>query len=259
MDNKNSNNRNTRSNDIDLLEIGGLLLHWAWLILLVALVFGVVAYCYSRFVLPEQYKSSTKVYVLNRSNGEGNDTLTVSDFQVGSQLTKDYAEMITSRYVLENVIAELNLPYGYEALKSKTSVAVQPDTLIIQITVTDEDPAMAQTIARKIRVDSSEHIQNVMAIDAINVVDDANLPTRKSAPNNKKNAATCALIGAVLVTAFVVVRYLLDDTIKTSEDVEKYLEMSCLAMIPLDESVRQNSPEGKRKKPKQLFPQRKKR
>lgn len=252
MDNKNSNTRNTRNTEIDLVEIGGVLLHWAWLILAVALVCGVIAYSFSKFVLPERYQSTTKVYVLNRSNDSMGDTLTYSELQAGSQLTKDYAEMITSRYVLEKVIGDLQLPYEYEALKSKVSVTTQPDTRIIQITVTDEDPSMAQTIARKVRIDSSVHIQNVMAIDAINVVDDANYPTRKSSPNNAKNAMTSALIGAGLVCAVLIGRHQLDDTIKTGEDVEKYLSVSCLAMIPMDESVSRNSFAWKRKR-KRLF------
>ena len=148
MEKKNPNSRNKQNNEIDLLEIGGVLLHWAWLILLVALVFGIVSFCFSKFVLPEQFQSTTKVYVLNRSNDNYGETPTYSDLQAGSQLTKDYAEMITSRYVLEKVIGDLQLPYEYETLKSKVFVSTQQDTRIIQITVTDEDPATAQIIAR---------------------------------------------------------------------------------------------------------------
>ena len=253
MEKKNPNSRNKQNNEIDLLEIGGVLLHWAWLILLVALVFGIVSFCFSKFVLPEQFQSTTKVYVLNRSNDNYGETPTYSDLQAGSQLTKDYAEMITSRYVLEKVIGDLQLPYEYETLKSKVFVSTQQDTRIIQITVTDEDPATAQIIARKVRVDASSHIQNVMAVDAINVVDDANLPTQKSAPNTPKNALTGALVGALLVSAVVVIRYLLDDTVKTSEDVEKYLSMSCLALIPLDESVSESNGKPRMKKMNRRF------
>ena len=253
MDKKNPNSRNKQNNEIDLLEIGGVLLHWTWLILLVALVFGIVSFCFSKFVLPEQFQSTTKVYVLNRSNNNYGETPTYSDLQAGSQLTKDYAEMITSRYVLEKVIGDLQLPYEYETLKSKVTVSTQQDTRIIQITVTDEDPGTAQIIARKVRVDASSHIQNVMAVDAINVVDDANLPTQKSAPNTPKNALKGALVGALLVSAVVVIRYLLDDTVKTSEDVEKYLSMSCLAMIPLDESISQNNGNALKRKLNKRF------
>ena len=250
MENKPQNARNTQRTEIDLLEVGGVLLHWLWLIVAVALAFGIVGFCVSKFVLPEQFQSTTKVYVLNRSEENRGESPTYSDLQAGSQLTKDYAEMITSRYVLEKVIHDLELPYAYETLKSKVLVTTQTDTRIIQIIVTDEQPVMAEKLARKVRVEASKHIQNVMEVDAINVVDDANLPEHKSAPNNRKNAMTAALLGALLVCAFVIIRYLLDDTIKTREDVEKYLNVSCLAIIPLDEAVSQSDPDQKRKKRK---------
>jgi len=172
MENPNTNPQTTRrkNNDyytIDLLELIGVLLHWLWLIVIVALVFGVIAFCYSKFALPELFQSTTKVYVLNRSDNNTGNSPTASDMQVSSQLTKDYAEMITSRHVLEQVISDMDLPYQYEYLKSKVIVSVQPDTRIIQITVTDEDPRMAQKLANTVRLKASEHIQNVMDVDAI--------------------------------------------------------------------------------------------
>jgi len=78
----------------------------------------------------------------------------------------------------------------------------------------------------------------------------ANLPTYKSYPDNTRNALMFAMIGAFLVCAVVIIRYLLDDTIKTREDVEKYLGMSCLALIPLDEAVNKDEPAGKKRKKK---------
>lgn len=242
MDKEVKANRGSEEIEINLVDIFGVLLHWIWLIALVALIAGGIGYCVSRFVLPEEFNSTTKVYVLNRSN-QNSDNPTYQDMQVSTQLTKDYSAMITSRYVLEKVIDNLDLPYSYSKLKSQVSVTTPSDSRIIQITVTDEDPTRAQAVCREVRDVSSEHIQKVMAIDAINLVDDANLPTRKSAPNNTRNAILCAIAGALLVSVIVVVRYLMDDTLKTSEDVEKYLNMSCLAIIPLDQGVAIADPE----------------
>ena len=233
--------RMTDEVEIDLLEVFGVLLHWAWLIVLVGLAAGIVTFCVSKFALPEEFQSTTKVYVLNRSNGS-HDTPTYQDLQMSTQLTKDYREMITSRYVLEKVITDLQLDWSYERLKKAVSVTTPTDSRIIQITVTDHDPADAQTICRAVRDEASKHIQSVMDIDAINLVDDANYPDKKSAPSNGKNALLGAVLAALVVSAFVVLRYLLDDTIKTSDDIENYLQMSCLAMIPLDEAVNTETP-----------------
>ena len=252
----NNENKAARYSDteveIDLLELFSVLLHWLWLIALVAVIAGAVVFCYSKFILPEQFESSTKVYVLNRSE-KSSDMPTTGDLQVGTQLSQDYAQMITSRYVLESVIRDLDLPSTYEGLKSQVNVTRPSDSRIIQITVTDTDPQQAQTICRAVREAASKHIQSVMDIDAINVVDDANLPTHKSAPNNKKNALIGAMVGAVVVIAVVVVRHLLDDTVKSREDVEEKLGISCLALIPLDEGM---NVEGAGRRKRKRFPPR---
>ena len=253
----NNENKSSRYPDtaveIDLLELFFVLLRWLWLIALVAVIAGAVVYCYSKFAIPEQFQSSTKVYMLNRTES-GSDMPTTQDLQVGTQLSQDYAQMITSRYVLESVIKDLGLPYSYEGLKGLVNVSRPNDSRIIQITVTNTDPQQAQIICRAVREAASRHIQSVMDIDAINVVDDANLPTHKSAPNNTKNAMIGALIGGIIVIAVVVIRYLLDDTVKTREDVEEKLGISCLALIPLDEGM--NVEGAEKTKKKKRFPPR---
>ena len=223
--------------EIDLGEIFGLILHWIWLILLVAFICGAIGFAFSKYVLPEQFKSTTRVYILNQN--DSSNAMSQSEMQAGAQLTKDYGQLITSRTVLEQVIEDLSLTdsYTYEQFKEKIAVSTPTDTRLIDITVTDTDPKTAQNIANDVRIVASEHIQNVMQIDAVNVVDEANLPTKKAAPSNGRNALIAAMLGALFVSAIVIIRFLMDDTIKTSDDVEKYLGLSTLAIIPLDENV----------------------
>ena len=223
--------------EIDLGEIFGLILHWIWLILLVAFICGAIGFAFSKYVLPEQFKSTTRVYILNQN--DSSNAMSQSEMQAGAQLTKDYGQLITSRTVLEQVIEDLSLTdsYTYEQFKEKIAVSTPTDTRLIDITVTDTDPKTAQNIANDVRIVASEHIQNVMQIDAVNVVDEANLPTKKAAPSNGRNALIAAMLGALFVSAIVIIRFLMDDTIKTSDDVEKYLGLSTLALIPLDENV----------------------
>lgn len=122
----------------------------------------------------------------------------------------------------------------------KVSVNTPIDTRIVAITVTDTDPYTAQTIANYIREVSAEHIENVMDIDAVNVVEVANLPTEKSAPNCLLWTIGGFAFGTILVAALLIIHFLVDDTVKTSEDVEKYLGISALGIIPFDENVTQD-------------------
>ena len=235
---------------IDLEELFGVLWHWIWLILLVALLFGGAAYAFSKFVIPEEFQSTTKIYVLDKESGSGGQS-TYTDLQVGSQLTKDYAELITSRTVIEKVIADNHLEsvYDYKKFLKKVEVNTPTDTRIVSITVTDTNPALAQALADDIRVEASDLIINTMQINAVNTYEAANLPTKKSAPSCSMWALLGALLGALLVGGIVTLQYILDDTIKTSEDVEQYLGLSTLALIPLDENIG-GAEKGKKKKNK---------
>ena len=239
---------NHRENDVievDLLEIINALLGRFWLILGGGLLAAAVGFAVSKFVLTPTYESTTKIYILNKSEST---TVTYSDVQMGTQLTKDYAELINSRYVLETVIGQLSLPeMEYKDLLKKVSVHTPTDTRIVSITVTDYDPQQAQNIANCIREVAGEHIQNVMDIEAVNVVEEANLPTVKAGPSVVKWTAVGGILGVFLVCAVILIHYLLDDSIKSSEDVEKYLGLSTLALIPITQSVNDDKQRNKRK------------
>lgn len=220
--------------EIDLGEIFALLLHKAWIIILCAVLLGAAGFGVSKFMLTEMYESTTDVYILNKSD---NSEIAYSDVQLSSQLTKDYAQLITSRKVLEAIIAEYKPNMTYGEFADRISVSIPTDTRIISITVTDEDPAMAQLLADEVRKEASAHIKNVMDIQAVNVVDVANLPEGPASPSIPKWTLVGAMVGAFLAGAIILVRFMLDDTIKTSDDVERYLGLSTLGMIPIREDA----------------------
>lgn len=224
--------KNTVENEeveIDLVELFGFLLHWIWLIIICGIAAGLVGFLVSAFLLTPKYESTTGIYVMSRQNG---DTLSYSDTQLATQLTKDYEELISSRTVLESVIAEESLPDTYETLKGRVDVENTSDTRIIYITVTDTDPSKARCTANAIREAAARHIMSVTEVQAVNTVDEANLPTEPASPSVRKWTGIGGVLGILLCTVILVVRFLLDDTIKTSEDVEKYLGWGTLAVIP---------------------------
>ena len=235
--------------EIDLREVFIVLLGRAWMILLAGLFTALVGFGVSAFLIAPTYESTSKIYILNKQQ---ENTVTYSDVQLGTQLTKDYAQLITSRLVLEKVIEELKLEelyegMDYEAMLNKVEVTTPTDTRILSITVTDTDPVMAMNMANSIREAAAVHIKNVMDIEAVNVVETANLPMEKAGPSIAKWTLLGGCIGAFIVMAVVLVFFFLDDTIKTSDDVEKYLGISTLALIPLDATQAAASKNGKKK------------
>lgn len=220
--------------EIDLKELFFVLLHKAGIILLAGLVLALAAVIGTKLFLTPQYDSVTKMYVLSQQNST---TITSSDLSASTYLTKDYAELIKSRTVLEDVIATLELEMNYKTLSEKVGVSTTTDTRIITITVTDPDPYVARDIADAVRTAAAERIKSVMNIEAVNVVDVANVPESPSSPNMKKNVLLAALLGMFGAAALVVLLHLMNDTIRVSDDVEKYLGASVLGTIPLDDHL----------------------
>lgn len=219
--------------EIDLREISFYLLHWIWLIAIVGVFTAAVAFAYSSFVMKPVYVSTTKIYVLNRSNQS--DNLTYADTQLSTLLAKDFKELIKSRYVIETTIRELELDETYEQLAGKISVSNTSDTRIISISVEDYNPARAQYIANALREVAAVHIQSVMDIEAVNIVDEANLPETPSKPSKRKITMIGFLCGVAVVVGILVFRFFFDDSVKTTDDIEKYLGITTLAVIPLME------------------------
>ncbi len=217
--------------EINLGELFGVILGRSFLIISAGVFFALAGLFLSKFVIPPEYESTTKIYILNK---EENQTVTYSDVQISTQLTQDYAELIKSRRVLEEVIQRLHLiDMEYDDLYDVLKVDTPADTRIVAITVKDKDPLLAMQIANCIREVASEHITNVMDIDAINIAETANVPTSKASPSVAKWTVISGFLGAVVVAFFAILGYLLDDSIKSTDDIERYLGLSTLALIPL--------------------------
>lgn len=241
-------NQVTNNNDeieIDLGEVFHLVISKLGVIILSGILLGVLSIIGTQLFITPKYESTTKIMVLNKQD---NNTLTSADMQTSTQLTKDYAELIQSRTVLEGVIAQLNLDMTYKEMLNKVSVETSSDSRIVSISVTDEDPYTASEIANAVRDMAAEHIQSVMDIEAVNVVDTANIPNEKASPSLAKNGVIGGLLGVIIAMAAVIIIYLTNDTIKVEEDVERYLGLSVLGSIPFSEKESRSKKKKSRKR-----------
>ena len=241
-------NQVTNNNDeieIDLGEVFHLVISKLGVIILSGILLGVLSIIGTMLFITPKYESTTKIMVLNKQD---NNTLTSADMQTSTQLTKDYAELIQSRTVLEGVIAQLNLDMTYKEMLNKVSVETSSDSRIVSISVTDEDPYTASEIANAVRDMAAEHIQSVMDIEAVNVVDTANIPNEKASTSLAKNGVIGGLLGVIIAMAAVIIIYLTNDTIKVEEDVERYLGLSVLGSIPFSEKESRSKKKKSRKR-----------
>ena len=188
--------RQTEEIEINLWEICLVLVHNLALIISAGIMAALGVFLFTQLVITPSYESTTKIYILNKQE---NASVTYSDIQLGTQLTKDYAELIQSRFVLEEVVQGMGLNLTYEQMKGKVSVTTPTDTRILAITVKDKDPVMAMKIANAIREAAAVHIMNVMDIQAVNVAETANMPMKKASPSALKNTFVGGILGIFII------------------------------------------------------------
>ena len=219
---------------IDLMELFSALWAKKTIIILSAIFMALVAFVGTKMFVTPKYTSVTKIFVMAK-NDDTSASETYTDLQTGSMLAKDYMELVKSRPVLEKTISKLKLDVEPEELAEMITTETPADTRIMSISVTDDDPKEAKQIADILRKAVSAQITEIMSADSVNTVEEGNLPTSPSSPNVKKNMMLGALLGLVISMGLIVLISILDDTVKTPDDVEKYLGLNVLTSIPIQE------------------------
>lgn len=225
---KNDNRSEQRT--VDIGEVAKYLLTRALWILLVIAVFAGGAFCYTKFFTEPYYQSTVSLYIV----GEGGMN-TAGDVTVATYTAKDCKAMLERRPAMESVIANLSLNMTYEQLAAKTSIYCEDDSRIIDITITDTDPAVAKQIADEFAKVAVTKLEGLMDIGSN--YDPANLPAAPAGPSLSKNIVLAAVLGAVLSCLFFVLLYVLDDKIKNEDHIEKELGISVMGVIPYEESL----------------------
>lgn len=235
--------------EIDLWEIFHLLWRKAWLIILCLVIGVVIAGAATKLLIVPQYTSSSMIYILTKTTS----VTSLADIQMGTQLTVDFEKLATSRPVVEEVIEKLGLNSTYNEVVAQVKISNPADTRILQIDVEDPNPELAQKIANQMADATANRVADVMDTEKPNVVEEAVIAESPSSPNLMKNMLIGGVLFAFLMIGFLIVRMLMDDTIKSEEDVLKYLELNTLAVIPLEagevaEMKRKSNKTGSKKK-----------
>ncbi|VPU91917.1 capsular polysaccharide biosynthesis protein Cap5A [Streptococcus pneumoniae] len=217
--------------EIDVFQLFKTLWQRKLMILLVALVTSAGAFAYSTFIVKPEYTSTTRIYVVNRNQGD-KPGLTNQDLQAGTYLVKDYREIILSQDALEKVATNLKLDMPAKTLASKVQVAVPADTRIVSISVKDKQPEEASRIANSLREVAAEKIVTVTRVSDVTTLEEARPATTPSSPNVRRNSLFGFLGGAVVTVIAVLLIELLDTRVKRPEDVEDVLKIPLLGLVP---------------------------
>ena len=214
--------------EIDLLELLFAFRRRILWIVLAAILGGGISFAGTRVLMTPMYESTTTMLVLTSET-----TLSsLSELQLGTQLTNDYEILTKSRAVLETVIENLNLNLGYEQLNNMVSISNPEDIRIMEITLTYPDPEEAKTIVDEIASVTSEFIGDQMEGIPPKIIDHGEVPSGPSSPSVSRNTLLGILLGIVVSCGIITVITVMDDTIRTEEDIEYYLGIPTLASVP---------------------------
>ena len=159
-------NKNDDEIEIDLKEIFYFLLSkWKFIVVFVVIVMAIFG-CYHKFLLKPTYKADTSIYITNTDS-----LLTFSDLQLSSALTEDYAQIITSRTVLKEVISDLNLSLDYKQLKQLITVETPSSSHIVKIYVSCDDPTICRDIANSLMSISVQQIYKIIGSGEPTIID----------------------------------------------------------------------------------------
>lgn len=216
--------------EIDLVDLFYLLRSRLWIIILSGIILASAVGLVSNYMITPIYTSKTQLYILSKSTS----ITSLADIQIGSQLTQDYMVLVKSRPVVTQVIENLQLDISYQELVDKLTISNPSNTRILEIKIDYPDAYLAKKIVDEFAVVSTEQIAKIMATERPTIVEEGVVSAYPSSPNIRKNTIIGGLVGAFIAAAIIIVLHIMDDTIKDSEDVEKYLGLSTLGLIPLE-------------------------
>ena len=217
--------------EIDVFHLFKILWKRKILIALVAIVVGALAFAYSAFIVKPEFTSTTRIYVVNRNQGD-KPGLTNQDLQAGSYLVKDYREIILSQDVLEKVTSDLKLDLSPKSLASKVKVTVPVDTRIVSISVNDRVPEEASRIANSLREVAAEKIISITRVSDVTTLEEARPATAPSSPNIRRNTIIGLLGGTAFMVIAVLIVELVDTRVKRPEDIEDVMQIALLGVVP---------------------------
>lgn len=221
--------------ELDLKELFFMFWNKKLEIILITLMFVAVGIGYSYFFVKPEYTSTTSlVLAQSSSSGQtGDGAISATDLTMNSKLVSTYSELIKRKAILGQVCENLNIPdSNIQELRGKIKVNSAKNTEIIEISVTNKDPNKAAAIANEIAKVFGEKIVEIYNISNVYLLDRAEANAVPSNINHMKDVVIFASIGLVIAAVYVLIANMLDNTIKTEQDVEATTELLVLSSIP---------------------------
>lgn len=215
--------------EIDLLELFRAVLKYIRLIIVLCIVFGAGGFLGTKFLIAPTYTASTSIYLTPQINDTG--SLDYSSQMANGLLVTNVVNLLTQNNVMFEVAKDVGLENA-DAVKNFVNVTNKQDTQIVTVTATTTDPKLSKDIANGTVNTFIKTMQKNLNVRNIEIVDKAKLSYVPSGPSIKKNTMMATLVGGVIGVGYAVLKFLLDNRLRTKEEAEKYLGIPVFAELP---------------------------
>lgn len=205
-------------------------------IVLILFLFILCGYFYSYNMVVPKYKSISTMLLTSDNVNKDTDSLTQNDINLNKNLIGTYGRILKSSSVLNKVIERLNLDMEEEELYKNIEIEEVKDTQIIEIGVIHEDPAEAQKIAGTLNDVFIQEIREFYKIENISIVDQASYETEPYNIHHMVDILMFFGAGLVACTIMISIIYVLDTTIKIEQDIEEYVGLNVVGVVPFHKS-----------------------
>ena len=186
-----------------------------WILLLGPLVAGASAFGISRSMTPTYQATAT--LLVNQTQVPG--VVQYNDILTSERLTNTYAELVEREPVLRDVRTRLGLTEA--GLGGKISVSTVRNTQLLRVSARDQVPRLAAEIANTVaQAFIDDNATQLSRPGTVSIAEQATVPGSPVSPNVILNTILGAVLGLMVAGAVVAAQEYLDDTVKTSADVE---------------------------------------
>ncbi len=217
--------------EITLQEIFEIVWGKAWVIILMTLIGGISGYCVSYFLVEPTYTAHISMYVNNNTNKEST-VANLNDINASQKLVSTYIEILKSDTVLGRVLEETELPYTIRQLREQVTASSINGTEIFEVKVTTTDPEKAATLANTIAQVAPNEIIRVVKAGSVELIDKAVPATAPTSPNIMMNTIIGVMLGGIISVLAILVVAMLDNRIKSEEELKKHYTLPVLGGIP---------------------------
>lgn len=214
-----------------------------WLIIAIMIVSVIAGYIYSYYMITPKYQSTTTIVLTKVESAESTDnqdSITQSDITMNQSLIDTYRDIVKSKKIAKAVKENLGLEnISEDGIINSITVTASETTSLLKISVSNEDAELAKNLANEIAKVFSEQIKEYYKINNVNIVDEAEMATSPYNIHHTKDLAIFFVLGLFISGGLVLVLYMLDTTIKQTEDIES-LGLQVAGIVPLYEKDCEN-------------------